>query len=255
MKLVRITPFFFVLLMFSCTVQKRKHQDGFYVSWANKKTDQKNITSKTPVERKTAAISMATIPQEVSTEPVASASAGNRVISAEMITPRAAISFTDTECDLIVMRSGEEVRAKVLEVSSTVIKYKRCDLTDGPMYTINKSEVFMVKYPNGTKDMMPEPTTTRESPTYNSTNQAPVSKKDKKLEPFALIGFLAVIVGIFLPLGLGLLIVLAGIIMCIVGITKVANNPNKLKGKGLAITGLVIGLVIGGLALLALSLM
>ncbi len=256
MKLTRFIPLLLIFLALSCTVQKRQHQSGYYVSWSHKKTEsKKNVAAS--AERKALKKSPAVLDAEVHHEPVESASASNEIIPAELVTPRSVISFTDAECDLIVMRNGEEIRAKVQEISSALIKYKRCDLPDGPLYTVNKSEVFMVKYPNGSKEVMPEPSTTRQPDYRSSTTQAPViSKKDKKLEPFALIGFLAVIVGLLVPyLGLAMLLLLSGIIMCIIAITKVSNNPDKLKGKGLAITGLVIGLVVGALVLLALSVM
>ncbi|MFC2113319.1 hypothetical protein ACFLTA_08630 [Bacteroidota bacterium] len=55
--------------------------------------------------------------------------------------------------DLIVMKSGEEIQAIVLEVGIEVIKYKKVDNQQGPTYSIVKSDVFMIKYANGTKDV------------------------------------------------------------------------------------------------------
>ncbi|MBO0939964.1 hypothetical protein J2I47_25690 [Fibrella sp. HMF5335] len=56
--------------------------------------------------------------------------------------------------DNIILKSGQEVPAKVLEVSKADIKYKRTDNPDGPIYTITAGEVFMIKYANGTKDVL-----------------------------------------------------------------------------------------------------
>jgi hypothetical protein len=255
MNLIRFIPLLLLCCMVSCTVQKRKHQSGFYVSWSHKNSkSNKAITKNTECEKKSVDQSVEPVSMEVAHDPGVIASAGKGVISTDIIAPRAVISFTDTECDLIVMRNGEEVRAKVLELSSTLIKYKRCDMIDGPLYTVNKSEVFMIKYPNGTKEVMPEPSTAKQPDYRNSNAQVPVSNKDKKLEPFALIGFLTVIVAFLMPtIGMGLLLFLAGVIMCIFAISKISNNPNKLKGKGLAITGLVLGLIFGALLLLYAS--
>jgi hypothetical protein len=55
--------------------------------------------------------------------------------------------------DIILKRNGDEIKAKVQEVGITEIKYKKFDNPDGPMYTILKSEVFLIKYENGTKDV------------------------------------------------------------------------------------------------------
>lgn len=59
-----------------------------------------------------------------------------------------------SECDFIVCKNGDEIEAKVLEIGENEIKYKRCDNTDGPTISIRSSEVLMIKYPNGTKDII-----------------------------------------------------------------------------------------------------
>lgn len=55
--------------------------------------------------------------------------------------------------DVIMKRNGDEVQAKVQEVNNNEIKYKRYDNLEGPMISIAKTEVFMIKYENGTKDL------------------------------------------------------------------------------------------------------
>jgi hypothetical protein len=64
------------------------------------------------------------------------------------------ISFSqDNKCDDIVFKNGEELFAKVLEISSSEIKYKKCDNPQGPTYSLEKEKVLMIKYKNGTKDI------------------------------------------------------------------------------------------------------
>lgn len=58
--------------------------------------------------------------------------------------------------DLITTKNGEDIQAKVLEVSSTEIKYKKFSNLDGPTFVINKNEVLMVRYENGEKDIFAE---------------------------------------------------------------------------------------------------
>ena len=55
--------------------------------------------------------------------------------------------------DVIVKKNGEEINSKILEVGINDIKYKKFDNQEGPTYTESKSEVFMIKYENGSKDM------------------------------------------------------------------------------------------------------
>ena len=58
--------------------------------------------------------------------------------------------------DLITTKKGEDIQAKILEISSNEIKYKKFSNLDGPSYIINTSEVLMVRYENGEKDIFDE---------------------------------------------------------------------------------------------------
>ena len=58
--------------------------------------------------------------------------------------------------DTIKLKSNEDISSKVLEVTTSEIKYKRFDNPNGPTYTIPKSEVFQIFYENGTKDIFIE---------------------------------------------------------------------------------------------------
>jgi hypothetical protein len=55
--------------------------------------------------------------------------------------------------DNLVKKDGSEINVKVLEIESNSIKYKKFDNLEGPTYSINVSEVFMIQYENGTKDV------------------------------------------------------------------------------------------------------
>ncbi|GHT10263.1 hypothetical protein FACS189415_8000 [Bacteroidia bacterium] len=55
--------------------------------------------------------------------------------------------------DIITQKNGDEIKAKVLEVGANDVKYKKFGNESGPTYTLSKSEIFMIKYENGEKDM------------------------------------------------------------------------------------------------------
>jgi hypothetical protein len=59
--------------------------------------------------------------------------------------------------DVLVKKNGEEIEVKVQEINLNEIKYKRFDNLQGPMISIAKSDVFMIKYENGSKDVFNEP--------------------------------------------------------------------------------------------------
>jgi hypothetical protein len=58
--------------------------------------------------------------------------------------------------DNITLKNGDEVKAKVIEINETEIKYKNFENQDGPTRIVYKSEVFLIKYQNGTKDVFNE---------------------------------------------------------------------------------------------------
>ena len=56
--------------------------------------------------------------------------------------------------DVIVKRNGEELQCKILEVSKNEVKYKRWTNQDGPSFAEKKSDIFMIKYENGEKEVV-----------------------------------------------------------------------------------------------------
>lgn len=59
--------------------------------------------------------------------------------------------------DVIFLRTGEEIQAKILEIGIATIKYKKFEnKEDLPIYIISKSDIFMIKYEGGTKELFEE---------------------------------------------------------------------------------------------------
>jgi hypothetical protein len=55
--------------------------------------------------------------------------------------------------DIIILKSGDEIKSMVVEVLSDQIKYKKFENKQGPSYGIEKSKIFMIRYANGSKDV------------------------------------------------------------------------------------------------------
>ncbi len=55
--------------------------------------------------------------------------------------------------DIIFEKSGKEIKSKVIKITKTTIEYRKFSNPDGPIYTIEKSDVFFIKYKNGDKDI------------------------------------------------------------------------------------------------------
>jgi hypothetical protein len=129
-------------------------------------------------------------------------------------------SSIDDSCDVIVKNNWEEISVKVIEITPDIIKYKKCSNLNGPLISILKSEVLAIKYHNGEKDVFDS----------SSSSQTGITAEDlytkKRLNVCALLGF---IFSFFIPI--------VGIILSAIGWKQCDKNPDKYKGKGLAIAG------------------
>jgi hypothetical protein len=55
--------------------------------------------------------------------------------------------------DILMKRNGEDIKTKIAEVSTDVVKYRKFEYLTGPVHNIATSEVFMIKYEDGSKDV------------------------------------------------------------------------------------------------------
>ena len=63
------------------------------------------------------------------------------------------VGFSATAQDVITLKNGEDIQAIVQEINEVDIKYKKFDNPNGPNYTLKKSEILMIRYANGSKDV------------------------------------------------------------------------------------------------------
>ena len=55
--------------------------------------------------------------------------------------------------DIITKKDGTDIEAKVLEVNPSDVKYKRFDNLEGPTYSIEKADILLIRYANGTNEV------------------------------------------------------------------------------------------------------
>jgi hypothetical protein len=152
------------------------------------------------------------------------------------------IAAQPSGCDTIVFKKGTRVIGKVLEIGLSEVRYRECDNPDSPVISILNSEVFVIKYTNGTRDY------------FHSDNTMPVPQAStvRKNEGLGTAGFIVSLVGFFIasiPLGT------VAIVFGIISLGKIKKHPEKYKGKGFAIVSLIVGLIdlIGMIIILANS--
>lgn len=55
--------------------------------------------------------------------------------------------------DLITLKNGIDIKSKVFEINLNEIKYKKYDNLNGPLISILKDDVLIIRYENGSKDI------------------------------------------------------------------------------------------------------
>jgi hypothetical protein len=84
--------------------------------------------------------------------------------------------------DIITKKSGEDIKAKILEVGISEIKYRNFDNQEGPIYSLLIQDILIVRYQNGTKDIFNN-NITSESSLINSNDNSSLffqGEKDAK---------------------------------------------------------------------------
>jgi hypothetical protein len=76
--------------------------------------------------------------------------------------------------DIITKKDGTEISAKVTEVNSTDIKYRMYGEESGPIYTLPKSQIFMIVYQGGMKELFNAPEVPVQTPQASSQGTAAV---------------------------------------------------------------------------------
>jgi hypothetical protein len=152
------------------------------------------------------------------------------------------------QCDQIVLRNGDVVEAKVKEVGVNEIRYKKCDRPDGPDYTISKRDVLSIKYSNGEVERFSSGTNSSSS---NTARNSPASSQNDgpRTDPFAIVAISAGGLAIFTGLG-SLLLGAAAVVFGALSLSRIRKEPNRFKGRGLAMAGMIIGIVAAAAILL-----
>lgn len=234
-KIARLLSVCFLIFYFfsGCTIEKRKYRPGYNIQWNNTK---QNHNRKEVVRNN--------IPGEVLNIPATKLSITTASITDEIAVPLADnvrvieyyINKKSTnhdnelpeDCDLIILKNGDEIKAKVSEISGVEIKYTKCEETNGPTYTLKKSSVFMVKYPNGTKDLISQEVSVEAK---NKSNE----KEDN--------GILGILSFVFMLMAVFLSVVTNGVAFLVLGpiaiVMAVVGLGRKRKFKGFALATLI----------------
>jgi hypothetical protein len=62
--------------------------------------------------------------------------------------------------DMITTKTGEDIQAKVIDVTNDEVRYKKFDDQTGPILTISTLNLLIIRYENGSKDIFTAPQNT-----------------------------------------------------------------------------------------------
>lgn len=188
LKTIFLATLSLLLLFVSCTIEKRVHLPGYYVEW--------HKSGKSLAKNKTIRADNSNVDDQLSMNKIKTLSIQNNNDAGFLASNSNDIILTKTtptiptdkkikqpsqitiglneDCDIIILKNGQEIQAKILEVGSSEVKYKSCDNQNGPTFYKNNSEIFMIKYSNGTKTIMEDSQSNSDKTTVNKeTNDNP----------------------------------------------------------------------------------
>lgn len=260
---IRHSTYFLLFFVFisSCSIQKRKYLSGYYLSLKHSpvaafKTPDQNRITRQPHSFQSKTHELIAEKNETILE---NTSISHFNSEKKNIQTKKIYQIKTDSCDVIIFRDGTEKPAKVLEITPAEVKYKRCDFIDGPIIAVRKSEIFMIKYSNGTKEVFKQEINQPISKNENF-EKLPVRSNErynttKEIAPNATLGFILGLISLlilFLPIsvtsnGTLALIVLSSIVSAIVSralckdtLKKLDSEPDRYKGRALAITGMTL---------------
>lgn len=232
MRISLIILLFFSFLLTHCTLKKRAYRSGYYISWNSKKH---KASSKTENETQ-ATVRTTTINPEPITNVAGQLTAEESkvLIPQSNEKPKLTVLSNKDECgDIITFRKGNEVKAKVIEINETQIKYKRCDHPDGPLMVVNKNDVFSIKYVNGLVEHFDR--TVDYTPTLSNKKS-----KGQEVHPLAYVT-LGLTIGI---LFLSLVALAAALIVGIIARRKILEQPERYRGLEMVNVCMIVCLVL-----------
>jgi hypothetical protein len=241
-----------IAIITSCSVQKRQYMGGYHITRTHKsQKSEKQL-------------------EQAANHNNAQALASNEISVLDLNMKRPTIFDSipkKVECDTVFFRTGgDKVAAKIIEINTSEVKYRKCSNPDGPLFVVKKSDVVKIRYANGMEEVISAPVTVKEPKPVKDKNKREDQKANKekesreetngerKLHPPALMSMIFGIIS--MPLSFVFIGGVFGVLAILFGNAskkKLKENEN-LKGMGMAKTGITLGMIGLGIATLFLLL-
>ncbi len=259
MKKFHLLSLSFLLLLFSCTVDKRLYNKGYHLT----KNEKLSTTSK--VDK----ANSKEIENKISNNDMEEENLLSQQNSEILESPLLSKLFKQPKdnCDVIYFKDGTEVKASIIEISDHAIQYKKCNSENQVVFSTSSDNILMIVYSNGEKFVPKQNTSLERKTTTTESQENTKQNTTQKLREHPLgiisialggLGFVLAILGIYVVFysvytGGGLLIVaafllaIAALITGIIGLVKSKRYKDRFKGSVLSIIGLSLGALLLGL--------
>jgi hypothetical protein len=246
---------FWALIVFSCTLEKRRYFKGFYIG---KKKHFETVKVSSNDEKKTfhslkqKAINLSYL---YSTEEIFSTDKSNTLNEYSehqlLIKPKKINILNDTCKDELIFKNGERLKVKIVEITPNVVRFYNCSLGSPYLSEIPKSDLSVILPYEGKAEFLDNNSSNQNNPQKNNSSNTSWSAE---LHEEVLIGLI-----------LFLLIMPVGAIYNIIRYknvrAEILANPNKYEGKilwdvlfGCSISCLVVIAIYLGIIIAALAL-
>lgn len=237
MKKLLISLLVLSFILPSCSVQKRRYNKGYDINFRkfSSKTVKKGSSSENTTDNPVMDNNIENAPE---TELLVSALKND--IADVVCKPQKSLIGANDSCDIIYLKNRQIIKAKVIEINKTEIKYKRCDNLSGPIIVIDKKEVKNITYKNGYNEEFNE---TEENIQSKKTSPDFSKKKERnrsgEYDGFSIASLVCGILGVFI-----FFTAVPAVICGIIGLKNIRESGDTIKGRVMATVGLVLGVIV-----------
>lgn len=240
--------------MASCTIQKHQRLPGYHVEWNSNKSESKVLRIgqrdvNTQFEHES--VGKDSLPRYEDDNATVSQNLQPTYLENEFafyskVLTQALSKPKKDSCDLIITASGDFLYASSIDKDGQLIRFIPCADSDDVRKVIAKDQVFMIKYKDGSKEVMNK----AESEVVSErTKRHPINSNKNKgfrfIDEVSFVGFIFGAASLpvwFFHWQIGFFISIFAIVMGVVGIIRIAKSRGDRTGLGFAIASLVLGL-------------
>lgn len=155
------------------------------------------------------------------------------------------------ECDILILSDGSEIKVKVIEITESNVKYKKCNYLEGPNFVKSLKEVHLIKFSNG-ENFIPKIYEEEEEPASYREKESSQSNFDGGASIAGLV--FSIIAAVFSVIAwfFSWIFTIPGLVMGLLAIIFGAIGSKKTKLRGMGVYSLVMGIITFILALIAL---